>query len=154
MRFFMFIAVLAFAPAASAQSLSDLHWLKGCWRTNGQASEVTEVWLAPPMPALIGYAYTLRGGQVRVWEQTRIEMIDGRATFVAMPLGGDPVRFALRDGDGAQVARFDNPAHDYPQTVEYRREGDRLLGVISRIDGSDQSTFEYHRIACTPELAP
>jgi hypothetical protein len=154
MRTLLILAALLFAPAANAQSLEDLHWLKGCWRTQGPGPVVTEVWLAPPMPAMIGYAYTVGESETPSWEAMRIEMIDDAPTFVAMPGGGAAVRFRLHAGFGLTDARFDNAQHDYPQTVRYRREGNRLTAVISRLDGSDPMTFAYRRISCASNLRP
>lgn len=154
MRTLLILAVLVFAPAAQAQTLEELHWLKGCWRTDGGARVVTEVWSAPPMPAMVGYSYTTRDGQIRDWEQMRIEVLDGAPVFIAMPGGGAPVRFRMRAGDGPNRARFENPEHDYPQVVEYRRDGDALTATISRTDGANPIAFNYRRIACEAALAP
>jgi len=155
MRVLVFVTALLLAPAARAQTLDELSWLTGCWRTEAtDQGVVTEVWVRPPLPAMLGYAYTTREGQTRSWEQTRIEMVDGWPHFVAMPNGGAPVAFRLREGDGANRARFDNPEHDYPQTVEYRRDGDRLIATTSQRDGSDAFSFEYRRIRCARALRP
>jgi hypothetical protein len=161
MRTLIFLAALLLAPAADAETLDDLRWLKGCWRTQGGASVITEVWSTPPMPAMLGYSFTTRDGQIRDWEQTRIEIIDGTPTFIAMPRGGAPVRFRLTStvfesdtrlhGDSAT---FENPEHDYPQRVTYARVGDRLTATISRTDGSDVGTFRYRRISCNASLRP
>lgn len=154
MRALIFLAALAFAPAAQSQTLDSLAWLKGCWRTHDGTSEITEVWSTPPMPALVGYSYTMRDGELRGWEQTRVELIDGVPHFIAMPDGGAPVRFRLREGGEANFARFDNPAHDHPQTVEYRRDGNRLIATISGANGGDPIRFDYRRIRCPANLRP
>lgn len=157
MRPLLFLAALLLAPAAHAQTLEDLHWLKGCWRTQGDGP-ITEVWSAPPMPALVGYSYTTRNGQIRDWEQTRIEMIDGAPTFVAMPRGGTPVQFRLVDlvtvDDPPDTALFENPEHDYPQRLLYVRQGNALTATISRSDGGNPITFNYRRIRCDAALLP
>jgi hypothetical protein len=112
------------------------------------------------MPAMLGYSYTIGEGETQGWEQTRIEMIDGWPHFVAMPSGGPPVRFRLRetaihvDEPAAEGAIFENPQHDYPQLVEYRRIGNQLIAVISKADGSDAFTFTYRRIRCPANLRP
>jgi hypothetical protein len=154
MRTLLFIAALFAAPVARAQPLDDFHWLKGCWRTQDPGPVITEVWLAPPMPAMVGYSYTQHDGQTQGWETMRIEMEDGWPVFVGMPSGGAAVRFAAHAGYGENFVRFDNPQHDYPQTISYRREGNRLTAIISKIDGSDAVTFEYRRISCSSSLRP
>ena len=162
MRTLLFLAALLLAPAAQAQGLSSLHWLKGCWRTTGDGPVITEVWSAPPMPAMIGYSYTVGEGETQGWEAMRIEMIDGAPVFVGMPSGAAGVRFALSEqivrvserGPNGGGAIFENADHDYPQRISYRREGNRLTAIISKIDGSDAITFEYRRISCAANLRP
>jgi hypothetical protein len=159
MRTLLFLAALLLAPAANAQTLADLHWLKGCWRTTGDGPVITEVWSAPPMPAMIGYSYTVGEGETQGWEAMRIEMIDGAPTFVGMPSGGAGVRFRYTEAiplDWApdNLVVFENAAHDYPQRIQYAREGRRLTATISKLDGSDAIAFEYRRISCAANLRP
>jgi hypothetical protein len=157
MRALILLFALSFAPLARAETLADLAWLKGCWRTEGDGpTVVTEVWTAPPIPALLGFSYTIGEGEVQGWEQMRIEMGDGWPHLVAMPGGGAPVRFRLRETPSplADVADFDNPAHDYPQIIHYQRYDNRLIATISRADGSDAITFAYRRIRCEAALRP
>ncbi len=162
MRTLLFLAALTFAPLAQAQSLESLHWLKGCWRTIGDGPVITEVWSAPPMPAMVGYAYTTRDGEVRNWEQTRIQLIDGVPHFIAMPGDGAPVRFRLsatviliNNGPPADgYVAFENTEHDYPQVVSYARFDNRLRAQISLADLSNPMTFHYRRISCSSALRP
>lgn len=162
MRTLLILAAFALAPAAHAQTLDNLSWLKGCWRTEApreaeSGSQTTEVWIDPPGPALFGYAYTEGEGAVQGWEQMRIDAADGgHPRFVAMPNGGAPVAFVMREQAQPipNIAQFENPAHDYPQLIEYRRERNRLTATISRADGSDPYTFEYRRVSCSAALRP
>jgi hypothetical protein len=162
MRTLIFLAALVLSPAAQAQSLSSLHWLKGCWRSVGDGPVITEVWSAPPIPAMFGYSYTVGEGQTQGWEAMRIEMIDDAPVFVGMPSGADAVRFPLSEqivrvserGPNGGGAIFENAEHDYPQRIAYRRDGNRLTAVVSKIDGTDAITYEYRRILCPRDLAP
>lgn len=158
MRTLIVLVALIFAPAAHAQTLADLAWLKGCWRTTGDGPVITEVWLAPPMPAMIGYSYTVGEGETQGWEAMRIEMINGRPHFVAMPNGGPAVRSWMADNlrilGVDHSAMFHNREHDYPQMISYTRKGNRLSAVISGANGSDPITFEYRRINCGANLRP
>jgi hypothetical protein len=161
MRTLLFLAALVLAPAAHAETLQDLHWLKGCWRTADPGPVITEVWSAPPMPAMIGYSYTTHDGETQGWEAMRIEMIDGAPTFIGMPGGNAAVRFSLSETlihvgarSGYVGATFENAAHDYPQRIVYQRDRNALTATISRIDGSDAITFAYRRVSCASELRP
>ena len=159
MRLIVFLFALL-TTTSSAQTLDPFAWLKGCWRTQGDGPVITEVWLAPPVPAMLGYSYTVGDGETRGWEQMRIERTDDGAYFVAMPNGGAPVRFRLTHVGGGDPslhgwrATFANPEHDYPQQVSYHRLGDTLTAEIARSDGSDRVTFRYRRIRCPANLRP
>ena len=65
----------------------------------------------------------------------------------AQPGGAPATAFAL-SAVGEQSATFHNPAHDFPQTVRYWREGARLHAEIAGPDekGSEQTMgFSYQR---------
>jgi hypothetical protein len=144
MRTLLFLAALVLAPAAHAETLQDLHWLKGCWRTADPGPVITEVWSAPPMPAMIGYSYTTHDGETQGWEAMRIEMLDGAPVFVGMPSGGAAVRFSLSE----------TLVHVGARSGYYQRDRNALTATISRIDGSDAITFAYRRVSCASELRP
>lgn len=152
MRGLIFALLLAWPNAASAQPLSDLAWLKGCWRFERDGDVVTESWIAPEAPVMLGFATTRRAGELRFWEQTRIVSDADGIAFVAMPNGGSAVRFALADRSERRVA-FANPTHDFPQRVEYARDGDALTAVASGA-GGEPEVFPYRRIRCPSELRP
>lgn len=150
MRVLLFL-FFAFPTLASAQSLPDLSWLKGCWRLQQGDTVITEVWSAPPMGVMLGYAYTMRGGVLTEWEQTRIQIADGVPTYMAMPGGRAQTPFAMV-ASGPRMIAFANPAHDFPQRVEYARDGDRLTARVSA--GEDVIEFPYRRISCASALRP
>lgn len=160
MRALLFFIALLFTPAAHAeQTLADITWLKGCWRTEApreaeSGSQITEVWLAPPMPAMIGYSYTFGENEVQGWEAMRIE-VNGRLEFVASPDGAWPTRFQLVEQDDPNRLIFENAEHDFPKRVEYRREGrNRLIATISGDTEGDAISFIYNRIRCEGALRP
>ncbi|MGD9982019.1 MAG: DUF6265 family protein [Hyphomonadaceae bacterium] len=167
MRSLVLAAALLFAPHSQAQSINDLAWLKGCWRTEAsrdatETSVVTEVWVAPPTNAMFGYAYTIRDGENRSWEQMRIEMIEGWPHFVALLPGQNPVQFRLHDpadlihldSEPEDFAVFENAAHDYPQRIIYSREGRRLTATISLADGGNPFVYAYRRVGCPASVRP
>lgn len=64
-------------------------------------------------------------------EHMTITVEPAGVTFTAFVPGQPPTPFVLRPGpDGEAV--FENPAHDFPQRVIYRRCGDQLC---ARIEG-------------------
>ena len=135
-----------------AQTLADLSWMRGCWRFERNGEVVTETWIAPSAPVMLGFGLTKRGEDVRFWEQTRIVSDADGVAFIAMPSGRAAVRFAMI-GSGARRVVFANPAHDFPQRVEYARRGDALTATVSGA-GGEPETYPYQRIRCPAELRP
>ncbi len=157
MRLLLLLAALFFVPAAAAQDIDDLRWLRGCWQTvppreADSGATFTEVWIAPEAPVLLGYDFHGGEGEIQGWSQMRIES-NGRPEFVDMPLGSFPVRYRLVDEETDNRATFENPDHDYPTRIEYRREGNRLYRRVSRA-GEDAQEFAYRRIRCPARLRP
>jgi hypothetical protein len=94
---------------------------------------------------LIGVSRTTQGDRLVNFELMRIAMVNGALAFIAQPNGSAPVTFKLT-ASGSGWARFENPAHDFPRQVEYRREGERLRAHIAGPgrDGKEQVIpFDY-----------
>ena len=133
-----------FGASATEASGTDtpaetLAWLAGHWCGVGSHAGNEEYWLAPANGELLGLSRSLRDGEMTAFEFLRIVDDGGQSYYVAQPGGRPPTRFALSDA-GAQWVRFDNPVHDFPQRIEYRRKGDALTATISGpgSDGAEQ----------------
>jgi hypothetical protein len=155
MRALVFAAALLFAPAAQAQSLSDLAFMNGCWRTEAPAeaesgSQTTEVWASPAMPAMVGYSYTVGEGETQSWEHMRIEMIDGWPSLISMPNGAPPVAFRMVEPGApvTDIVQFANEEHDFPKLIQYNLEDGLLIASIFGEDASSEIRWTYHRTDC------
>lgn len=143
--------LLAACASVQAHPLTALEWLAGCWVQQGREAGSVEQWMAPAGGVMLGMARTVKNGRVVEFEfmQIRAEA-DGRLAYIAQPQGRPPTVFGLLQQDEAEVV-FENPAHDFPQRVRYRRDGaDRL---VARIEGrlKDQERgidFPMQRVAC------
>jgi len=122
-------------------------WLTGCWVQTKPDGAVEELWMAPAGGAMLGLGRTVRGGKLRDYEYTRIVEVDGSLAYVAEPAGQEKATFPLKELT-ADRAVFENPTHDFPQRVLYRRAGpDEIVGRIEgQIDGKARSVdFPYKR---------
>ena len=153
MRILLLLAALIFAPAAQAQAIEDLHWMKGCWRTEALGREITEIWTAPPAPVMFGTAVTRRDGETMFWEQMRIEERDGALALIAMPGGAAPVRFEMTEIGEDHIA-FENPDHDYPKRIVYARMGRMLTARVSGLPHMLGEAYAYRRISCPRAFLP
>jgi hypothetical protein len=150
--------ILAFAAALALQAPSpgqpDLDWMAGYWLQCGEGREVAELWTTRRGGVLLGLSVTT-GRQAFGFEQVRIETTYDGATmqYVALPRGAQGETVFRMSRAGRQEAVFDNPAHDYPQRIHYRREGDVLIARTEGANGADGQEFRY-RLAAFNERCP
>jgi hypothetical protein len=155
-------AFLAVAPAqaqpegieavqAARAAVEQLSWLSGTWEAVHEQLEgappswTEEIWTEPRGAMMLGIGRRGQGVRLGSWELLRIQGDgSGQLALYAQVEGEAAIAFPLvRSGGGEAV--FENAAHDYPQRIAYRREGDRLTAEISRIDGSDARSWEFRR---------
>jgi hypothetical protein len=146
------IIALVFAPSIHAKDTETLllpAWMSGHWCNRDAGSQGDEYWLPEAGGLMIGLSRTVAAGQKTQFEFLRIELIDGVPTYLAQPQGRTATAFKRSDS-GDNWIRFENPAHDFPQRIEYRREGAALHAKITGPgeDGKDFSIpFEFRRCA-------
>jgi hypothetical protein len=130
--------VLALITVTSASSVMSedkvstepLDWMAGYWCTDSGGTSVEEVWLPPRGDELVGLGRTHTADRTVGFEFLRIAAVEGVQNYIAQPGGQAPTHFARTDGGGNWV-RFENPQHDFPQRIEYRRNGDRLHAEVA-----------------------
>lgn len=142
----MALAALLSLAAAPPVEVDDLQWLSGSW-VSREGAKWTEEWWTPPRGGImIGAGVSGRGEKATSFEHMRIMAgEDGAVAFYGMPSGAPAVRFPLvKAGKGEAV--FENPAHDYPQRIRYRLEGEVLVATTSLSDGSREQSWTYRRM--------
>lgn len=148
------VAVTLLAPAApaTAESLADIGWLAGCWAAERSEPGTEEHWMRPAGGLMLGMSRTVRGGRAVEHEFLAIrEIAPGRLAYHAQPSGKPPAVFPLAHSGPFEVV-FENPQHDFPQRILYRREGDRLFARIEgKRNGEERGIdFPMRRTACEP----
>jgi hypothetical protein len=124
--------------------------LAGCWEVATPTGVSEEHWLRPRGGALFGVSRTVRGDSTVAWEWLRIIERAGRLVYVALPFNQAGAEFAESAATDSSVA-FDNPAHDFPQRITYRRRGNDSL--LARIEGTVRGAFRavdfpFRRVSC------
>jgi len=133
---------------ARAQDVSQLSFMSGCWQGPGGTEEQ---WMRPLGGTLFGMARTVVNGKTVFWEFLQIKPQDGGLVlFVQHSRNPQGVVFrATRISETEAV--FENPDHDFPQRILYRKQpGGGLLG---RIDGQEKGKpkavdFPFTRVKC------
>lgn len=134
--------------AAETRTDTDLGFMAGHWCGMDEGARVEEFWLPPQGGELHGLSRTVRDGRAVGFEFLRIALRDGVPMYLAQPQGRPPTAFK-RTASGANWVRFENPAHDFPQRIEYRRDGAVLQAVVSGPgDGGEATAIRYDYAAC------
>jgi hypothetical protein len=141
------VVSMAQAPAPPAATVDQLAWLTGCWslaRPNGALTE--EHWMAPRGGTMLGMSRTVRGEKTVEFEYIQIRTENGVLAYEARPSRQPVALFPLKSLEDGTVT-FENPSHDFPQRVIYRRTDG---GVTARIEGTMNGTargidFPYRR---------
>jgi len=146
------LAALATAGAAHAAPVDDvqaLSWLAGSWEQRGENLTVREVWLHPADGAMSGLTQTNRAGRKPSTEFMTITAEPAGATFTARLDGQSPTTFVLKPGPAGEAV-FENPAHDFPQRVIYRRCADDLCARIEGMVKGRPQSQEWRYVRATP----
>ena len=141
----------ATTSSATPDALSRFDWLAGHWcqeTPDGQLIE--EHWLRARGGMLISVGRTTSATKVHAFEFLRLELRDGVVTLVAQPNGTPPAYFPAT-ATGADWARFENPEHDFPKRVEYRRTPTGLHAQIAGpTSGGGERVIPFDYLPCAP----
>jgi hypothetical protein len=129
-----------------ASTIDSLGWMSGEWETSDGGTWTEEVWSRPRAGRMIGFSRSGKRDRQTEFEFVRLEPDrDGLPVYLASRDGHSPIPFRLTRADAAS-ATFENPAHDFPQRIAYRRQGGRLIATISALDGSHAMSWTYRLV--------
>jgi hypothetical protein len=90
-----------------------------------------EHWMAPRGGTMLGMSRTVRDGRTVEFEFLQIRSGEGTLVYEARPSGQPMAIFPLESAADGTVT-FENPSHDFPQRIIYRRTA---AGIAARIEG-------------------
>lgn len=147
------VIALGFGAApvsAQARPTDALAWLAGCWEWRSASGAVQEHWSSATGGMLLGFSRTIRRDTVREYEFVRIYGVGDTLVYEAQPSRQPRAEFRAVPPFEPEIV-FENPTHDFPQRIKYRRVGDDSL--LARIEGTRSgqtrgSDFRYARVRC------
>lgn len=150
MTFKIGLAAVALLAQGQPVDADRLGWLTGSWEARTVQAEgvppawTEEHWTRPRAGMLVGIGRRGQGMRPGLIEFMTIKPDGEGALMLEVVQSGEPgaTRFRLVRS-GAAEAVFENPAHDYPQRISYRREGNRLIAAIARLDGTDERSWTF-----------
>lgn len=137
---------MSFAQSqTAAPTLAELAWMTGVWRTApGGRVQVEEHWMTPSGDTMIGMGRTVAGNRTVEFEFLRLEQRADAIYYLASPKGRCPVTEFKLTKLSAQEAMFENPQHDFPKRVNYRKNSDgSLTAIVDGGDGTKSQKFAY-----------
>src|SRR5262245_48002208 len=143
------LCVTAIAPdaygQASSTAISDLAWIAGDWQTAaGGRSQVEEHWTQPAGGTMIGMGRTIAAGKTAEFEYLRLEQRADAIYYVAHPKARSPGTDFKLTRVSALEAVFENPQHDFPKRIVYRKNADgSLTASIDGGEGTRSISFAY-----------
>ena len=106
--------------------------------------------MAPRGRSMIGVGRTVRADRLVEYELVVLREQDGQLAYQAHPSGQPSAVFLSKTVGDAEVL-FENPTHDFPQRVGYRRDGpDGLLAWIEGTRNGQVARASNFRTAAWP----
>lgn len=142
--------LLGSTAIAQTRSLADVQWMVGCWERTTRTGKGVELWSAPRAGMMMGVAYTVTDTSVREQEQLRIWASADTLVYEAHPSSQARTLFKTAAPVTGEIT-FENPLHDFPQRISYRRVGADSL--VARIEGDRANriqpiTYPFKRGEC------
>lgn len=143
--------------AAQGSPIDRARWLAGCWELRSGPRVTVEMWMPPAGGLMLGASRTTVRDTVREVEQIRLRAEGPALVYTATPSGQREASFTSTGLTDTALA-FENPAHDFPQRIIYRRRGADSL--VARIEvpgpggGLRGRDFPMRRVSCTAPAEP
>jgi hypothetical protein len=154
-------AVVTVAPVGAqpgqANAIDRAGWLAGCWEQRAPNRLTMEMWMPPSGGMMLGASRTTVGGMTREYEQLRLHAAGDTLVYTALPSGQREAAFRSTSVSATTLV-FENPAHDFPAKITYRRVGEDT--VVARVEGPGPSNttrgfdIRMRRASCTEPPAP
>lgn len=124
-------------------------WLAGCWALQQGDRLVEESWMPERGGTMLGMSRTSIGGKINEHEFV-ILAAAGTALEYRVIAGNQPEVIFRATSPSPTEAVFENPAHDFPKRIGYRRVA--ADSVEAWVDGGNGGTgkisYPYHRVDC------
>ena len=128
------LTLILCARAGAQEDLAGLSWLAGGWRGEMGRAVIEEHWTKAAGGMMLGVSRTVVGDKAVGFEFLRVEARPEGVYYVAQPNGRAGTEFKLTELEG-ESAVFENPEHDHPKIIRYRKNEDGSL--TARIEGDE-----------------
>jgi len=137
---------LACTTSTHGGPLEQFDWLAGTWTRESASATVYESWRVLSERTMEGQSHVVlkTTGERRLAESLLLVEMGGEIYYIPRPPENPyPVTFRLTSHDDG-VAVFENPQHDFPTKIVYRRNDDGSM--TASIEGPTERPGEPGRI--------
>jgi uncharacterized protein DUF6265 len=128
-------------------TLADIAWISGDWQTApGGRRQIEEHWTGVAGGSMMGVSRTVAGDKTVEFEYLRIEQREDGIYYVAHPKARCPGTDFKLTRSSATEAVFENPQHDFPKRIIYRKTDAGLTASIDAGEGTKGMSFVYQKI--------
>ena len=129
----LLLAFLVFSISAAAQKTEQVKWLAGIWKINTGKGVIVEEWKLLNDSTLAGKSYFIQNSTDTIPQET-IELSFRNGDWYYIPTvknqnNTQPVPFRIIFLRGTEFIS-ENPSHDFPQRIAYRRMNNQLFASI------------------------
>ena len=126
--------------------LDKMNWLIGNWEQKLPDGTLKETWTKENDSTFSGDSYFINTKDTVHFENIKLAQTAEQLTYIATVVGqnnDEPVAFKLTS-DADNTFTFENPAHDYPKKITYKKVNEtNLLATISGKQQGKDSQESY-----------
>jgi len=143
--------------AQQGSGIERAAWLAGCWEQRAASRVTMEMWMPPSGGMMLGASRTTAGAATREFEQLRLTAAGDTLVYTALPSGQREAAFRSTSVSATALV-FENPAHDFPRKITYRRVG--ADSIVARVEGPGPNNttrgldIRMRRASCTELPVP
>ena len=128
------------------EKLKKMDWLIGTWEQKLPEGILSEEWKKENDSTYSGKSFFIKEKDTIHMESILLTQKNGELLYIPMVKGqnnDEPITFKLTS-ETNNTYSFENPEHDYPQKITYKKMDDTsLLATISGKQGGKQSQESY-----------
>ena len=138
----LLLTTLASMFQTSPPAVTDVAWISGCWDLTRNGRHVAENWTPVEGGTMLGVSRTVANGKTTEWEFLIIRQSAKGLEYVAKPSGQPEATFTATRVSANEVV-FENPTHDFPTRIIYKRAGDALIASIEGTMNGQARRIDY-----------
>lgn len=135
------VLILIICSCQTNKTLESLKWMEGQWIIpDDTLYQRTEEWSLISEKEMIGFGMTVDNSDTIFFEKLSITT-EGSDTYFNADIGDGVVKFKLIESKDERWV-FENPNHDFPKRIIYKKEGEEMVAFATAEETSLKFRFK------------